>query len=57
MKKMDNAVEEITNIRKQNAGLQSILNKVLVTVTSIEDQVVLKTEDPRYKELMILTGM
>ena len=54
MKKTDTAVEEITNVRKQNDGLQCTLNKVLDTVTSIENQVVLETEDPRVKELMIL---
>ena len=44
----------VENITKQNAGLQTTLNKVLHTVTSIEDQVVLKSEDPKVKELMVL---
>jgi hypothetical protein len=55
------AVDEITTVRKQNDalkcqsdGIQSTLTKVLNTVTSIEDQVVYKTEDPKVKELMVL---
>ena len=38
----------------ESHGLQSTLNKVLGTVTSIKDQVVFKAEDPKVKELMLL---
>ena len=68
MRKTDSVVEEITTVKKQNDamkiqndemkieshGLQSTLNKVLGTVTSIKDQVVFKAEDPKVKELMLL---
>ena len=68
MKITTGAVEEITTVRKQNDalkcqsdalknqndGMQSTLTKVLHTVTSIEDQVVFKAEDPKVKELMVL---
>ena len=68
MKITNGAVEEITTVRKQNDalkcqsdvlknqndGMQLTLTKVLNTVTSIEDHVVYKAEDPKVKELMIL---
>ena len=65
MKKTDSAVEEMkiqndeikaqnNAMKAQSDGLQSTLNKVFCAVTSIQDQVVYKAENPKVKELMVL---
>ena len=41
-------------MKAQSDGLQSSLNKVFCAVTSIQDQVVYKAENPKVKELMVL---
>ena len=51
MKKTDNVVEEM---KTRSDGLQSTLNKVFSAVTTIQDQVVYKAENPKVKELMVL---
>ena len=58
MKKTDNVVEEMKiqndEMKTRSDGLQSTLNKVFCAVTSIQDQVVYKAENPKVKELMVL---
>ena len=53
-KQNDEMKSQNNDIKNQNNGLQSTLNKVLHTVTNIEDQVVYNAEDPKVKELMVL---
>ena len=43
-----------TEIKHQNTEMKQTLDRVMETVTRIEDKVVLPAEDPRVKELMVV---
>ena len=55
MKIQNDEIKDQNNAMKaQSDGLQSTLNKVFSAVTTIQDQVVYKSENPKVKELMVL---